>query len=383
MDFWGAGKTRVVERLAGWLRERNLVPRVISNNQAEGLIDTAIGRQHSRRAVAEVTGGCFCCKAGELGAALARLTEENRPDVFVAEPVESCTDLMATVVLPIQQIYAGPLEMAPMSVLVDAARLAAAVLPDGKPAGARRGFSADVQYIFDKQLEEAELLVLNKVDLISKSKLKALRGWLEHRYPGKPVHAVSTVTGEGLDAWFAQLLTGKSGPTALMQVDYQRYGVGEARMGWFNATLGLHATNKPFDGNAVLLKLAAAIQQDLEADGVELAHFKMSLSQRDGALAVVNVVRNGELAALSRKSSGTVMVGELLINLRAEAEPEQLNRWVSAQVDRANQAWRAVWKKREFFKPRQPQPTYRVTELAGREAHGRPAGAGSRSSSPQ
>ena len=149
-------------------------------------------------------------------------------------------------------------------------------------------------------------------------------------------------------------------------------------MGWFNATLGLHATNKPLDGNAVLLKLAAAIQQDLEADGVELAHFKMSLSQRDGALAVVNVVRNGELAALSRKSSGKVMVGELLINLRAEAEPEQLNRWVSAQVDRANQAWRAVWKKREFFKPRQPQPTYRVTELAGREAHGRPAGAGSR-----
>ena len=377
----GAGKTTVVERLAGWLKKRKLMPGVISNDQAEGLIDTAIGRHHNRNAMAEVTGGCFCCKAVELGAALARLTEENRPDVFIAEPVGSCTDLMATVVLPIQQIYAGPLEMAPMSVLIDAVRFAAAVVPARKSAGTGtgRGFSADVQYIFDKQLEEAELLVLNKVDLITKPKLKALREWLEQRHPGKPVLTVSTVTGEGLEAWFERLLAEKSGPAALMEVDYERYGVGEARMGWFNATLGLHSTGKPLDGNAVLLKLAAAIQRDLEADGVELAHFKMSLSHRDGALAVVNVVRNGEPAALSRRSSEKVMVGELLVNLRAEAEPEQLNRWVTAQVDRPHPAWRAVWKKREFFKPGQPQPTYRVTDLAGRAEHRRPAGAGSRS----
>ena len=364
--FLGAGKTTAVERLAGWLKGRDLIPGIISNDQADGLIDTAIGRSHSRTAVQEVTGGCFCCRAGELGAALARLTVENRPDVFIAEPVGSCTDLMATVVLPIQQIYTAPLEIAPMSVLVDAARLAAAVLPDGRAAAAKRGFSADVQYIFDKQLEEAELLVLNKVDLISKPKLKALRSWLEQQYPGKPLHGVSTVTGEGLEAWFECLLTQKSSPATLMEVDYERYGVGEARMGWFNATLGLHATGNPLDANVVLLELAAAIQQDLEADGVELAHFKMSLSSKNGEMAVVNAVRNGEPAGLSRRSAEKVMVAELLINLRAEAEPELLDRWVSAHVDRRHKKWRAVWKKRAFFKPGQPQPTYRVTSLTGR-----------------
>jgi G3E family GTPase len=364
--FLGAGKTTIVERLADWLKGRKLIPGIVSNDQADGLIDTAIGRQHSRTAVAEVTGGCFCCRAGELGKALERLTVESRPDVFIAEPVGSCTDLMATVVLPIQQIYAVPLMLAPMSVLIDAARLAAAVLPDGRTTGARRGFSADVQYIFDKQLEEAEILVLNKVDLVSKPKLKVLRSWLEQSYPGKPIHGVSTVTGEGLEAWFECLLTEQSGPATLMEVDYERYGVGEARMGWFNATLGLHATSNPLDANAVLLELAAAIQQDLEADGVELAHFKMSLSSKNGEMAVVNAVRNGERAALSRRSTEKVMVAELLINLRAEAEPELLDRWVSAHVDRQHKKWRAVWKQRAFFKPGQPQPTYRVTVLEGR-----------------
>ena len=75
-----------------------------------------------------------------MGAALARLTVENQPDVFFAEPVGSCTDLMATVVLPIQQIYASPLDTAPVSVLIDAARL-------------------------------AEVLMLNKADLLSKPKV--------------------------------------------------------------------------------------------------------------------------------------------------------------------------------------------------------------------
>ncbi len=312
----------------------------------------------------QVTGGCFCCRAAELGEALGRLAQEARPDVFIAEPVGSCTDLMATVLLPIQQIYAQPMDIAPMSVLIDGARLAETVLAKSHLAGRRRGFSADVQYIFYKQLEEAELLVLNKVDLLSKPKVKRLKAWLEEHYPGKPVHVVSTVTGEGLEAWFTQLLATVSGPGQLMEVDYERYGAGEARMGWFNATIGIHAASQPVDGNALLLDLAKGIQRDLEADGAELAHFKMSLSQRDGELAVVNAVRNGEAAALSRRAAGKLMVAELLINLRAEAEPELLNRRVSEQIDRPHREWRAVWKKRAFFKPGQPEPTHRVTTLA-------------------
>ena len=275
-----------------------------------------------------------------------------------------------------------------MSVLMDAGRLAAAVLPSGagSPSGQRhgsgRGFSADVQYIFDKQLEEAELLVLNKVDLLSKPKRKAVIAWLEAAYPGKPIHAVSTATGEGLEAWFEVLLAQQSGPSALMEVDYERYGIGEARMGWFNGAVGIHARGKPLDGNAVLLKLAAGIQKDLEADGVQLAHFKMSLSRQGGELAVVNAVRNGEPAALSRRSTEKFMVAELLVNLRAEAEPEQLDRWVSAHVDHPRKEWHAVWKKRAFFKPGQPQPTHRVTQLPARVEqrvppvpHGVPPGA--------
>ena len=42
-------------------------------------------------------------------------------------------------------------------------------------------------------------------------------------------------------------------------------------MGWFNATIGIHAASKPVDGNALLLQLAKGIQRHLEVDGVALA----------------------------------------------------------------------------------------------------------------
>jgi G3E family GTPase len=366
--FLGAGKTSVIGELVRWLEAQGLRPGVITNDQGEGLIDTALGRRETA-VVREVTGGCFCCRASELGAALTAMEAESQPHVFIAEPVGSCTDLMTTVILPMEQIYQKPLEMAPMSVAIDAAPLESAMLDERAQdkAGRRSGFTADVRYIFDKQLEEAEVLVLNKVDLLTKKRLAAVVEWLRGKNPGKRILTVSTKTGAGLDEWFNLLLTEQSQPEAVMEVDYERYGVGEARMGWYNATLGLHSTGKPIDANKMLLALAGEIQKDLEAAGAEVAHFKMSVggggSDEATGLAVVNGVRNGVAPAISRRSEAKFLVGELLVNLRAEAEPEVLSEVVSRHLGKARAEWRVIWKQRAAFKPGQPKPTYRRTSL--------------------
>jgi len=52
------------------------------------------GKRLTERGVEEITGGCFCCRLDELVAAIGRLDAGARPDVIVAEPVGSCTDLV-------------------------------------------------------------------------------------------------------------------------------------------------------------------------------------------------------------------------------------------------------------------------------------------------
>ena len=269
--FLGAGKSTAVGRLARRLTDRGARVGLITNDQGRGLVDTRSLR-HQGYSVEEIAGGCFCCRFDSLKTAADRLTERERPDVFVAEPVGSCTDLVATVSYPLRRLYGESFDIAPLSVMVDPVR-AARVL--GLKGGRR--FSPKVRYVYLKQLEEANVLVINKTDLLDDVRRRALRRELAARYPEAAVFEVSARQGEGLDAWFEHLEshTLPSGPA--MEIDYRRYGEGEALLGWLNGTVRLSAAAE-LDGNAWTEELARSLKQKLVEEDAEIAHLKMTLS---------------------------------------------------------------------------------------------------------
>src|SRR3954465_12418658 len=116
--FLGAGKTTAVARLPHRLSERGLKVGLITNDQGRELVDTAMLRAKGF-ATEEIPGGCFCCRFNSLVDAAAKLTETALPDAFIAEPVGSCTDLVATVTYPLRRMYGESFAIAPLSVLVD------------------------------------------------------------------------------------------------------------------------------------------------------------------------------------------------------------------------------------------------------------------------
>ena len=72
--------------------------------------------------VAEVTGGCFCCKFEDLVEAIVALTDSDGVDTVIAEAVGSCTDLQATVVRPLRRYYGDDMVVAPLTTVVDPLR---------------------------------------------------------------------------------------------------------------------------------------------------------------------------------------------------------------------------------------------------------------------
>ncbi|NBV85363.1 MAG: cobalamin biosynthesis protein P47K, partial [Verrucomicrobia bacterium] len=150
--FLGAGKTTAVAALAERLVAKGLRVGLITNDQGQELVDTAMLRSKGF-ATEEIPGGCFCCRFNSLMDAAARLTDASRPDVFIAEPVGSCTDLVATVTYPLRRMYGDQFKVAPLSVLLDPER---AMRVFGLAEG--RNFSPKVQYIYRKQLEEADIV---------------------------------------------------------------------------------------------------------------------------------------------------------------------------------------------------------------------------------
>ncbi len=377
--FLGSGKTTTLLRLAQHLQRRRKRVGIITNDQAAGLVDTAL-MEELNLPVSEIAGGCFCCRSESLVEALGRLTAESQPEVFLAEPVGSCTDLVATVSLPLERIYKAGFAMAPYAVLVDPYRAMQTLGVEAEPI-----FSPDVNYIYRKQLEEAEIIVINKTDVIAPERLARLREALGREYPEAEIMAVASRDGTGLEPLF-EALTNRDGHTrSLMEVDYERYGKGEAMLGWYNGKYEVRRLKAErdggFDGNAWLLDLARRVRSVLRATRSEVAHFKMSLvaeeiekvarasrpkSKEAGgtpglqAMAAVSLVRNDGEPELRRELAGPVTQATLLVNLRAEGAPELLAVAVQEALKNGPRGIRARRVAEESFRPGQPQPTHRL-----------------------
>jgi G3E family GTPase len=356
--FLGAGKTTAALRLAEFLHNQGLRVGMITNDQGRRLVDTA-AMQSRGLPTEEIAGGCFCCQFDALLGAAGRLGAAESPEVFIAEAVGSCTDLVATVAQPLRRLHGDRYTVAPLSVLVDPEQARRVLGPAGE-----NQFSDDVTYVFGKQLEEADVIVVNKADQLDATAADSLRAALAARYPRAQVLVVSALAGMNLAPWFDHVLRGRPAGRPALEIDYDRYARGEARLGWFNAVAELSA-EVPFNPDALLLQLATTIQARVRTHGIEVAHLKMSIEPAGAPpadLAMVNLVRTDAAARAGARLDREISRGTLLLNLRAEGAPADLQKIVHASLEvleRSVVDLRARLVHVESFHPGRPNPTHR------------------------
>jgi hypothetical protein len=145
-----------------------------------------------------------------------------------------------------------------------------------------------------------------------------------------------------------------------MEIDYDIYAEGEALLGWLNCTVQL-ASDTPFDGNQTLVALAQHIRDRVAGSGQDIAHLKMTLDSKDGSgtLSVVSVVGADREPDLRESLLDRVESGELVINLRAEADPEILES-VTREALGALVGVRTTMEHLEQLRPGRPTPTHRM-----------------------
>jgi hypothetical protein len=135
-------------------------------------------------------------------------------------------------------------------------------------------------------------------------------------------------------------------------------------LGWLNATIEVRHQSDS-DGNELVREIANRLQDRLSQAGAEIAHLKMTLTPEGGLgdLAVVNVVRNDFVAELGQRLDDSMQNGQLILNLRAESDPEVLESLVRETFDAvalANQNGLVLKiDDLERFRPGRPEPTHR------------------------
>jgi G3E family GTPase len=351
--FLGAGKTTTLARLARLYTERGQRVGLVTNDQAQDLVDTTSLRGQGFP-VEEVAGACFCCRFDELVSKVGQLEQGDRPDVILAEPVGSCTDLVATVVQPLKDLYGQRFVMSPYAVLFKPSHGLRILRNE---AGA--GFSPKAAYIFRKQLEEADAVVINRIDELPTEQLSELTTLVTEQFPGVPVLRLSARTGQGFEELTQLLDQDGAFGRKILDIDYDIYAEGEAELGWLNATFRL-STPTPLELDSLLMALVTRLAASIKAEGFEVAHLKV-IGMADGQFGVANVVSSRSEPELSLPSHARTSEAELIVNARVAADPAILETLVRREVANEMSASRGSADARavQSFRPGRPTPTHR------------------------
>ncbi|HEY1618815.1 MAG TPA: GTP-binding protein [Streptosporangiaceae bacterium] len=353
--FLGAGKTTTLIATARMLEAQGRRVSVVTNDQGTDLVDTKMARS-SLDSVAEVTGGCFCCRFDDLMTVVNDLLTSGTADTVIAEAVGSCTDLQATVVRPLRKYHGERFSVAPLATIVDPHRLRAfaRAADRGEP-------ESDLSYLFGRQLAEADVIAINKTDTISAADLDALTSALQEKYPSATVIPYSALTGAGLEdlvgAW--QQEAGWSGD---LDIDYDRYAAAEAQLAWYNQRFDLRAASGAGFSPAAWASAALGKLIEIIGDPASIGHAKIMVDSEHG-VTKLSATGGDDGPSADMTVETPVREAAAFVNARVACDPPVMDQAVLDAVAHADAVAGATSSGAAgavSFKPGYPRPIHHL-----------------------
>ncbi|WP_070000909.1 GTP-binding protein [Cellulosilyticum sp. I15G10I2] len=358
--FLGAGKTTLILNLAKRYRELGLKVGIVTNDQGSDLVDTEFLKS-AGFSVMEVEGGCFCCNFDVFTEKVDQLAKVNFPDIILAEPVGSCTDLIATIFKPLineevfLENYVSTFSYSPLSVVVDPKRIKRVMMEEENSL-----FPNEINYLFTKQLEEANVILLNKIDLLNEIEVEKIISYIKQKYTAAEVIPISAKDKLGLDYLANLLIDEHMDQMNTLDIDYDVYGLAEAYLGWLNAACYV-TLEEAIDVSGMMLAIIEKCQKEFRITHSEVAHLKLyAIAQED--YLKVSLVSIDEEPDFNKKMEKMQSQFNLIINARVSSKPQYLKTTIERVVDEVRQQYHAVLQdfKIECFAPAQPNPKYRM-----------------------
>ena len=352
--FLGAGKTTILFNAAQKLIKKGLNVGLITNDQAPELVDSTF-LSINKMKVDEVSGSCFCCNFNGFSDAIKKMRSDVKPDIIFAEPVGSCTDLSATILQPVKQYLKDEVCLAPFTVLADVSRLNCIL--NGEDNG---GLHQDATYIFRKQLEESDIILINKTESLEEDICSEIIKRTALEFPNSEVYAISAMADKGVDSWLDIVLTEKeSGKHLLTDIDYDLYAHGEAVLGWLNGTISL-TSEKPVDWNIFVKDLITDLVGKLNRQKIPVGHVKI-IAENDEHFFMSNYTGLSDIQFKGDMAKSAEI--RLIVNARVETSPDNLDKVVRESIASLTKGYESIIIAWKYLQPGRPNPTYRFGQV--------------------
>ena len=309
--FYGVGKTTTIMELGKKLSGEGKRVAVVSNDKGAINVDGEITKRLGFEA-GEITGGCVCFYLDHLGYIIDSITDRYIPDLLLLEPVAYF--LPSKLYDDLERKFGETVELAPVVILVDAPRFLS-----------YQGNTDKLPFPESRQIEDAEVVVINKMDLVSPDQLPVIRNILQHINPRARLIMMSAKTGMGLDELSNIVLNGRheSIPLATMTV-FKTFARSVTEIGERGEQYGIeveHALGESDVKDFLNYLLTGIAEKVLAMDG-EINHIKAFISDESFFLkaSLVGLEQGVDFTGDIKSLNG----GRIVIQVMASKLPEDM-----------------------------------------------------------
>ena len=340
--FLGSGKTTTMMALTKYYTAHHGKAAMISNDLGEGvtLADHRLAVLSGINA-SEITGECICFCHDVLTERLNAYYHDGC-ELVVSDIPGFGVGALEHVYHGLSRDYPDQFELAPFTVLIE-------------PRNAellRGGQGGDMAHILRAQLMEADLIALNKCDLLNAAELAELRDWLSDSCPQAKVITISALRGDGLEELSQEL---KRGHASMRRpdIDYEDADLQNAMDQLTEYYLQYHAQVccNDFDGTAYLSDIARSVQTALRAEGYEIPHMKLLAWGQEGDFGKVDLLGADRPIVITRSFERPCTELAVVLNANAACPAAGLDAVMTEAVHTVSQSYQLelmIFKK-DFF----------------------------------
>ena len=321
--YLGAGKTTLAINLAKTLKEkRDKSVSIIMNDQGDVLVDT----EYSKDAgfdTRDIMGGCFCTNFDTFVSSARTLVTTGKPDVIIAEPIGTSTNIMSTVVAPLRSLYPDEFSVAPFAVVVDCVR-AMDILSDKENRDVNT-----VDIIPAHQIREAEIVILSKADMASKDRIQQIRDKILEILPGVRIVETSSMDLRNIDSIIDIILSDEVSTKAPTGEQNKGFAFEKAKLGWYSGTFDVTPTDD-VDMYSLETDLMKGVAQEYGSKSI--VHVKVLVESKESAAKMSMVEENIQVDGIYG-SRYIKTPGKLVLNARVVSPPKRLEDTMRRLID--------------------------------------------------
>ena len=340
--FLGAGKTTTMIAMAREMNKRFAAEGIHTDNSsvvghaaiiandlgAKNLVDADYTRT-ADVTINEITGDCICYVTDDLVDHINRLARDGA-ELVMSDIPGSGVGALDHVYLTLKDQYPGKYDLLPLMCIVDPERLRM-ILPEK----ADIHLPEEMRFLLNAQLAEADLIVLNKIDLLDDAEIASDLEFIQKAYPEIPVMKMSARTGEGVPEVVDYLLSHKATAEHRdLGTDSEEFDAAEAQMCWYNRRFFVATRDDSnIDFNKVVEDFIEAIRDGLIEARRNVPHLKLFAAGegedfvKASLLGVDYDIEYDQ--RLEKEYSGIAII----VNARATCESETMGEIIEDAVD--------------------------------------------------